>query len=682
MADDILLGVKIDAQKAISELAKLEEELGTTIDKSRGLVHAFAEAQELAEKKARALAFLKDKAGAAEEKVRSLGVSARGLRDAFGAVLGVVGGTAAAVGGFAFGALRAAAAAEQHQRALAQLGTAYAAVERATQGTVTAEQALRAQQTLVQSGLRVSADELATITRRARDYALATGTETTAALDQFVDALKGGEAEGLQRFGVAVRQNEGATRTFHRALGELGQQFRRDAPAARTMAEELAALSTNSTNLVGSLATLATSALGLGGVLQWVNQQLVSLREVADMMGSRDATNARGERRQNVSQAFNSRVAMLNARGHRLGVRADQLSQGDLEWATNRLMGSFTSQAQVDEFRTELQRRAAATRGRNNSPFGLPGAGGDAGTDRRPPPAASSGGGRNRPAGESYDEAVRRIDEGRRVTWDAQERLDAQYAEERARRQREAGRAAYYSPAAAAQRAAADGALMRRAGQPGRAQQEFDRRFDFGAQMSSAMEAFAPAAARTQTVAENLSQTVTSAFGKMANAAGEFFGALMAGEDAGAAFQKIVHELFKSIAMEATAKALLAGAEGLFRIARSYGADPTGYALLANAGMWAGVAAATGVVAGVTAPARAGGAAGIGAGGMGANAASMRPAQLPSAGEGGGGGNTFVINVSGTQFAPRQTQEAVVAALDQASRSGMLQGSHFARSIR
>jgi hypothetical protein len=124
----------------------------------------------------------------------------------------------AAIGAGAVGVARATAAFEAHERAASMLGNAYDQVRVATLGTVSAQQALQTQQGLVQSGLQVSGQQLATITRAARDYALATGTETTQALGTLSDALRGMEAEGLRRFNISVSQSGDRTRDFNTAL--------------------------------------------------------------------------------------------------------------------------------------------------------------------------------------------------------------------------------------------------------------------------------------------------------------------------------------------------------------------------------------------------------------------------------------------------------------------------------
>jgi hypothetical protein len=152
--------------------------------------------------------------------------------------MGVAGGVAA-FGALAYKATEMAAAIEQQEMAINRLGPAYEAVRVATNGVVSAQDALKAQQTLVQAGIRVSAEQLGTITRAAREYARATGTETTAALEQLTDALRTSSAEGLGRFGVSLRQGQTGASAFTSALGQLQQQQQQTAVSSRTLREDL-----------------------------------------------------------------------------------------------------------------------------------------------------------------------------------------------------------------------------------------------------------------------------------------------------------------------------------------------------------------------------------------------------------------------------------------------------------
>jgi hypothetical protein len=180
----------------------------------------------------------------------------------------------ATIGAGAVGVARATAAFEAHERAATMLGDAYDQVRVATLGTVSAQQALQTQQGLVQSGLQVSGQQLATITRAARDYALATGTETTQALGTLSDALRGMEAEGLRRFNISVSQSGDRTRDFNAALEQLAQRQSSTQMAARTMAEDIDAATSAMGRFAGSIAASISRALELQQAFQWASNLL------------------------------------------------------------------------------------------------------------------------------------------------------------------------------------------------------------------------------------------------------------------------------------------------------------------------------------------------------------------------------------------------------------------------
>lgn len=191
-------------------------------------------------------------------------------------------GIGVAVGGIA----RATAAFEANERAATLLGDAYDQVRIATLGTVTAQQALRTQQGLVQSGLQVSAQQLGVITRAARDYAHATGTETAEALGTLSDALRGMEAEGLRRFNITVAQSGDRTRDFNAALEQLAQRQATTQTASRTMAEDIDAASNAMGRFTGSIAASIARALELQQAFQWAANLLDPDVQRREMQGS------------------------------------------------------------------------------------------------------------------------------------------------------------------------------------------------------------------------------------------------------------------------------------------------------------------------------------------------------------------------------------------------------------
>lgn len=165
--------------------------------------------------------------------------SAKAAAESAGRIAAGVAGGAVAFGAAALKTAEFAAAVEQQEMAITRLGPAYEAVRAATAGVVTAQDALKAQQTLVQAGIRVSSEQLATITRAAREYSRATGTELTQSLEQLTDALRTGSGEGLGRFGVSLQQGVTGSRAFGSALEQLTAQQRNAGVSARTLREDL-----------------------------------------------------------------------------------------------------------------------------------------------------------------------------------------------------------------------------------------------------------------------------------------------------------------------------------------------------------------------------------------------------------------------------------------------------------
>lgn len=143
---------------------------------------------------------------------------------------------------------------EKEQRAITTLGAAFDEVTTATRGAVTAQQALLAQQTLAQSGMTLQAGQLGVLTRKAREYALVTGTEVTQALNQLVDGLRTGSGEALSRFGITVDATRGKLENMDRALATMAETQRNAAPSARTLSEEMSVLGHELNVLSGVLA--------------------------------------------------------------------------------------------------------------------------------------------------------------------------------------------------------------------------------------------------------------------------------------------------------------------------------------------------------------------------------------------------------------------------------------------
>ena len=256
MADDALqIRLDVETRQAVSSIA--------------GVVKGLRDAEEGAKKTESAW-------GRLREAQKGLGETAERYHANLSRAVGLL-------SDFAQATMQGAAAHEQHERALRLLGGAYDAVAVQTRGAVTAEQALRTQQSLAQSGLRMTGEQLGVVTRAAREYALATGTETTQALDQLTDALRGGEAEGLRRFGIALRQGQDRASALETSLRRLGEQQRSMAPSAQTMAEANEQLAQSWSGLANTLFADLARWADLQGYVTGLAQ---GIRELASAHGN------------------------------------------------------------------------------------------------------------------------------------------------------------------------------------------------------------------------------------------------------------------------------------------------------------------------------------------------------------------------------------------------------------
>jgi len=299
------------AVKALGNaLTKLRDDVTALVAAFEKDTQATKKDAEETEKAAKAKRSFADAAGEATDKANELFDE---LKNAAGAYAGV---TAAALG-FAAVTLKLAANHEQEIRTVSKLGGAYAQVQAATNGVVTAQEALKAQQALVQSGLRVSDAELAAITRKARDFALATGTDATQALDQLVEGLRQGEAGSLRKYGIAVDANKSRTRQFHDSLADLQKEQAKSAAQQTTLNEELSKTPGLLHSVVGSMANAVSQALGFDKALRGLNsrfQELVDLQRQAAKDQQKLAT-------------FDQRIALNQQLGR---LRAAGLTNGTL----------------------------------------------------------------------------------------------------------------------------------------------------------------------------------------------------------------------------------------------------------------------------------------------------------------------------------------------------------------
>lgn len=277
-ASSIVLGEKIKSTTDFTEaLKKKNDEAADSLRSSKSIV-----------------GILTTNLGEMGAKLRSIsplwgtiGTSAVGTfaRISAGVTVAVAGISALTVG---IG--RMAAESERSDRAERILGESMNAVRVATSDTVTAQQALSLQQGLVQSGLQVTSAQLGALAGKAREFALATGGETSEALGQMLDAMRGLEVEGLRRFGVTLestgdrqrdfnsavealtnrqRMAEEQTRKWGHALEGVASQQQRVGSASRTMAEDAERATTSFSRMTSGIAAAFARAMDLNGVFQF-----------------------------------------------------------------------------------------------------------------------------------------------------------------------------------------------------------------------------------------------------------------------------------------------------------------------------------------------------------------------------------------------------------------------------
>jgi hypothetical protein len=143
-------------------------------------------------------------------------------------------------------------------------------------------------------------------------------------------------------------------------------------------------------------------------------------------------------------------------------------------------------------------------------------------------------------------------------------------------------------------------------------------------------------------------------------ASAEAFVNMAAGAEGG--FKKMLASVLKAIAVEAAARGAFDIIEGISRIAKSYGTDPTGPALIATGAKFLALAAAMGAAAGALS--RGGGGSGGGSGGGGQAPAAPQEREPR--------GQTVTIQVNGSVIGsdPNEVARSFARMLETAQRDG------------
>jgi len=618
--------------------------------------------------------------------------SAKAAAESAGRIAAGVAGGAVAFGAAALSAAEFAAAVEQQEMAITRLGPAYEAVRAATAGVVTAQDALKTQQTLVQAGLRVSSQQLATITRAAREYSRATGTELTQSLEQLTDALRTGSGEGLGRFGVSLEQGVTGARAFGSALEQLTTQQQNTAVSARSMSEDLAKLPEGLTEIgraalaaaegpLDSLMRAITGVVGASTGLRGVLSELASAGDTLRQRERQEATDRAGMERLAAREALTQRARIAGVQltqTQTQGLSAEQLRR--LQTAVDRaagttgmtgaaaaimgaqrrgLFGAMERQSQVDQVLEQLRNEADAQAGRTGLRIVQAPA-------RRAGGARVGGGGGGARAA-PRPQGPRSVDELFASLFGERSLSDAfDDAEVRLRGLMANTIGAVADPSVFDEILAASGTAQ--GAQAGERVQSFGERVLRAAGLSVDDDGRTPALDAAQSGVEMLGQALPALQAGFAN----LFNTLAAGSmSAGEAFQQFAAKTLSSLGEMAINKGVFYTFEGIASLFTNPVAAP-GY-LAAGAGLialGAGLGAAGAAVA-PTAP----------AGGSSAPAAARSASGASPRSDGGGAGNVTIVLSSLVPPGPRELQ-GLVHAQRQAGRYGIDRDRMVPRQVR
>ena len=294
--------------------------------------------------------------GRVNEAMASGGARVIGLGQAFG--VAAVGVAAATAGLVKFG--EAAAVGERQAAALRELGSTYSLVSEATNDTLTATDVLAARQTFLNSRLRISGEELATVARYARDHKQATMTDAEA-VERFSEALRGGEQDALQEWGVAVQSGATRAQTFERALAMMRREQEHTAPASRTLAEDTDRLKSALEEGGGALARMFSEGLGVQSIISdlatGVRGLAQDLNELLDIEERAPREAAAWERRRRSMDDYTAALRSARQEAERAGLTPDaarralpgvnpnQLTDDQREAATRRMQALVTNVA-------------------------------------------------------------------------------------------------------------------------------------------------------------------------------------------------------------------------------------------------------------------------------------------------------------------------------------------------
>lgn len=330
-----------DAAKKFAEEAK----------RAADAAEALAKKQELIDQRARTMGSSLEGSTSRMSRFGEMGVNVgRGLGVA------AAGAAALAAGGVhllrTIGELNGAA--ELHADSLRGLGGAYAGIERATAGTLNATEAYRMRMTLFSAQVRVTDRDLATIARHARDHGDITKS-VAERVQELTEALRGGEAEGLRKYGISVSTTASRTHNLRSALEQMTRAAGNTAPAARTAGEELERFNRSMDMGAQALGALADHALGARGAMASLGESIRSaandIQELIERENQLPQNRAQAQARTLATDAYTRAQRGLGQNLRNLGFSQEEITR----LVPSTALGRLTPE-QVTARTAELQR--------------------------------------------------------------------------------------------------------------------------------------------------------------------------------------------------------------------------------------------------------------------------------------------------------------------------------------
>ena len=317
MADDkIKIDVEVDAKAATDALKKVGDAVESVEKETKKATLA-----------SRAWAAANADLGKMSEPWKKLGED-----------VGKVAGTFA---GLAIAGVAVMAHAEQQEQAIRRLGAAYDAVSAATNGAMSAQQALTLQGQIQAAGVRINSQQLGLLARAAREYAQATGNDAAQAVEKLTNAIVNNSEDALSELGLAQARATTSTQTLANMTRELENRFRGVSPAARTLNEDLEKLPQVMSDIGNAAAQAAAGglrsfidALHGAGTAAAIWRDITNFADDRRNIARQRQTDARNAQRQAARER-----AIESLRRRNLTIDASQLGgfQGMTEQELNRV---------------------------------------------------------------------------------------------------------------------------------------------------------------------------------------------------------------------------------------------------------------------------------------------------------------------------------------------------------